>query len=145
MRRLILALPLFALATPVLAQDDMSDTGADLDHLARTMGDPARQQAMARAVGTMTEVLLDIPLAPIIGPIAEAAGEDPRDVDPDATLRKMSPGAGDVSRQIESELPRAMGAMASMSGAFAAMIPQLREVAERMRDALPALDLADRP
>ena len=50
--------------------------------------------------------------------------------DPDATLRKMSPGAGEVSRQIERQLPRAMGAMAGMSGALAGMIPQLREAAD---------------
>lgn len=133
MRRLILALPLLALAAPAAAQD----VEPELDRMARTMGDPARQEAMARAIGTMTEVLLDIPLAPIIGPIAEAAGEDPRNVDPDATLRKMSPGASNVSRQIERELPRAMGAMAGMSGALASTLPALREAAERMRDALP--------
>ena len=134
MRRLILALPLLALAAPAAAQD----TEADLDHMARTMGDPARQEALARAIGAMAEVLLDMPLAPIIAPIAEAAGEDPRAVDPDATLRKMSPAAGEVPRQIERQLPRAMGAMAGMSGALAGMLPQIREAAERMRDALPA-------
>lgn len=142
MRRLILASPLLALAAPAMAQ---ADTEADLDHMARTMGDPVRQEALARATGAMAEVLLDMPLAPIIGPIAEAAGEDPRNIDPDATLRKMSPGAGEVPRQIERQLPRAMGAMAGMSGALAGMIPQLREAAERMRDALPALDLAELP
>lgn len=142
MRRLILALPLLALSAPAMAQDD---TEADLDHMARTLGDPARQEALARAVGAMAEVLLDLPLAPIIAPIAEAAGEDPRRVDPDATLRKMSPGAGEVPRQIERQLPRAMGAMAGMSGAVAGMLPQLREAAERMREALPAIDLAERP
>lgn len=134
MRRLILALPLLALAAPATAQN----TERDLDQMARALGDPARQEAMARALGAMAEVLLDIPLAPIIGPLAEAAGEDPRRVDPDATLRKMSPAAGEVPRQIERQLPRAMGAMAGMSGALAGMLPQLREAAERMRDALPA-------
>lgn len=141
MRRLILAAALLPLAGPVMA----SDTEADLDHMTRAMGDPARQQAMARALGAMAEVLLDIPLAPIIGPLAEAAGEDPRSVDPDTTLRKMSPVAGNVPRQIERQLPRAMGAMAGMSGALAGMLPQLREAAERMRDALPARDLAELP
>lgn len=134
MRRLILAAALLPLAAPAAAQDS---TEIAADRMARTLGDPARQEAMARAIGTMTEVLLDIPLAPIIGPIAEAAGEDPRNVDPDATLRKMSPGAGEVSRTIERELPRAMGAMAGMSGALASTLPALREAAERMRDALP--------
>ena len=133
MRRLILALPLLAIAVPATAQD----TGADLDTMARTMGDPVRQEALARALGTMAEVLLDLPLAPILGPLAEAAGEDPRSVDPDATLRKVSPGASDVPRQIERQLPRAMGAMAGMSGALASTLPALREAAERMREALP--------
>lgn len=133
MRRLIFAAALLPLATPAAAQD----VGPELDRMARTMGDPVRQEAMARAIGTMTEVLLDIPLAPIIGPIAEAAGDDPRNVDPDATLRKMSPGAGEVSRLIERELPRAMGAMAGMSGALADTIPALREAVERVREALP--------
>ena len=139
MRRLILALPLLAIASPALAQ---SDADAGLDRMAKTLGDPARQQALARAVGTMTDVLLDIPLAPILGPLAEAAGEDPRRIDRDATLRKMTPGAGDVSRQVETALPRAMGAMAGMSTVFADLLPQLRDAAERMRDVMPAGDLA---
>lgn len=133
MRRLILAAALLPLAAPAAA----SDTERDLDQVARTMGDPARQEALARAVGAMAEIVLDMPLAPILGPIAEAAGEDPRSVDPDTTLRSVSPGASVVSRQIERELPRAMGAAASMSGAFAAMIPQLRETVDRLRAALP--------
>lgn len=141
MRRPILATVLLPLAAPAAA----SDTAGELDAMARTLGDPARQQAMARALGAMAEVLLDLPLAPIIGPLAEAAGEDPRRVDPDATLRKMAPAAGEVPRQIERQLPRAMGAMAGLSGAFAGALPQLREAAERMRAALPAGDLAELP
>jgi hypothetical protein len=38
-----------------------------------------------------------------------------------------------------------MGAMAGMSGAVAVMLPQLRETAQRMRDALPPIDLTARP
>lgn len=141
MRRLILAAALLPLAAPAAAQD----VDANLDDMTRAMGDPARQEALAQALGTMAEVILDLPLAPIIGPLAEAAGEDPRDIDPDATLRRMTPGASEVPRQIERQLPRAMGAMAGMSGAVAVMLPQLREAAERMRDALPSADLIDLP
>lgn len=140
MRRLILAAALLPLAAPAIAQDRVSDTEYDLAHMAHTLGDPARQEALARALGTVTEVLLDLPLAPIIAPIAEAAGEDPRNVDPDTTLRRMSPGVDDASRQIARELPRALGTMASMSGAFAGLIPQLRDAADRVRDAMPPLD-----
>ncbi|HEU4820025.1 MAG TPA: hypothetical protein VFS87_02565 [Qipengyuania sp.] len=133
MRRLILAAVLLPLAAPAAAQD----VEGDLDTMARTMGDPARQEALARAMGAMAEVLLDLPLAPILGPLAEAAGEDPRSVDPDTTLRSVSPGASEVPREIERQLPRAMGAMAGMSGALAGTIPALREAVERMREALP--------
>jgi len=141
MRRLILAAGLLACAAPAAA----AEPDAELDRMAQVLGDPARQEALAQALATMTEVILDLPLAPIIGPLAEAEGEDPRDIDPDATLRKVSPGASDVPRQIERQLPRAMGAMAGMSGAFAGLLPQLREAAERMRDALPSADLAELP
>lgn len=143
MRRLILAAGLAACAAPAAAAEPGSE--AELDRMAQVLGDPARQEALAQALATMTEVILDLPIAPIIGPLAEAAGEDPRAVDPDATLRKMSPGASAVPRQIERQLPRAMGAMAGMSGAFAGLLPQLREAAERMREAIPTTDLADRP
>ena len=141
MRRLLLAAALFPLAVPAAA----SDTERDLDQVSRALGDPARQEALARAMGAMAEVVLDMPLAPILGPIAEAAGEDPRSVDPDTTLRSVSPGAREVSRQIERQLPRAMGAAAGMSGAFAGLIPQLRETIERMRAALPATDYTELP
>ena len=134
MRRLILAAALLPLAAPAFA----AQPEPELDHMAKALGDPARQEALARAVGAMAEVVLDMPLAPIMRPIAEAAGDNPRRVDPDATLRKISPGAADVPRQIERELPRAMGAMAGMSGAFADLIPQVRETVERLREALPA-------
>lgn len=141
MRRLLLAAAVVFAAAPAAA----SEPERDLDTMARTLGDPARQEAMARAAGAMAEVLLDIPLAPIIGPLAEAAGEDPRRVDRDATLRKMSPGAGAVPRQIERQLPRAMEAMAGMSGAFADLLPQLRDIADRVRAAVPTVPLADKP
>ena len=141
MRRLILAAALLPLAAPAYA----AEPDPALDHMAKALGDPARQEALARALGAMAEVVLDLPLAPIVGPLAEAAGEDPRRIDPDATLRKMSPGAADVPRQIERQLPRAMGAVAGMSGAVAGLIPQLREMAERMREALPVDGPADLP
>ncbi|WP_133366059.1 hypothetical protein [Qipengyuania sediminis] len=138
MRRHLLAALALLLGAPAAAAAPPAAAEPELDSVAKTLADPARQQAMARAAGAMAQVLLDLPLAPIIGPLAEAAGEDPRKVDRDATLRKMAPGAADAPRQIERHLPRAMGAMAGMSGAIAALLPQLREAAERMRDALPA-------
>lgn len=146
MRRLILPALVFALAVPATAAPPIvasEQLEPALDDMARDLGDPARQQALARAVGAMADVVLDIPLAPILGPLAEAAGEDRRRVDPDATLRKVAPGAADAPRQIERQLPRAMASMAGMSGALAALLPTLRDAADRMRAALPAVDLGE--
>lgn len=145
MRHILLAAALLPLAAPAIAAPEYDTVDPALETVTATLGDPVRQQAMARAIGTIAEVVLDLPLAPIIGPIAEAAGEDPRLIDPDATLRKMNPAAGDVSREIERELPRAMGTMASVSGAVADLLPQLRDAVERMRDAIPGAGIADLP
>lgn len=142
MRRLIVPALLLSLAAPAAAG---TTPESELGRVAHAMGDPASQHAMARAIGAMAEAVLDLPLAPIMAPIAQAAGEDPRTIDPDATLRRMSPAAGDVPRLIERQLPAAMGAMAGMSGAAAALLPQLRAAVDRVRDAMPATELAELP
>lgn len=149
----IAALPLAAFAVPAAAQDIVLDepqaaSTADtetMERMADRLRDPATQEALASTMAVMAEVLLDLPLAPILEPLAEAAGEatgeDIGRVDPDATLRKMAPGSENLSDEIREKLPIAMGSMASMTGAMAKMVPALREMAERMKDALPA-DLA---
>lgn len=138
MRRLILVAPLLALGTTAhAATRGEAPVDPAMAEMTRTLGDPVRQQAIAKAMGAMTDVMLDMPLAPILKPLAEAAGEDPRKVDRDATLRKMAPGAGSASRVVERTLPHAMDAMAGMGSALAQMLPQLREIADRMREAIP--------
>ena len=134
MRRLILASALLPLAAPAAA----GVPDSDLSHATEALGDPARQEALAQSLGVMAEVLLDLPLAPLMASVAEAAGEDPKTVDPDMTLRKMAPGAGEVPRAIERNLPRAMSAMAGMGDAISAVLPQLEAMAAQVVDALPA-------
>jgi hypothetical protein len=135
MRTLILSAALAAvtLSAPAFAQDD---TGQAAARTAETLRDPAVQQRMADGMAAASEALLDVPLAPLARAVAEAAGEDPRAVDPDMTLRSVSPNASDVPAEIHDKLPRMMGAMAGMAGGMSAMIPALREMAERMRDAV---------
>ncbi|GMM93599.1 hypothetical protein [Qipengyuania sp. MTN3-11] len=146
---LIAAVPLAAAAAPVAAQDlypAPSETES-LEAMAETLSDPARQEELASTVAVMTEILLDLPLAPILEPMAEIAaettGEPIRLVDPDATLRKIAPGAGRISGEVQDKLPRAMDSVGAMSGAVARMVPALREMAQQLRDTLPS-DLGDR-
>jgi hypothetical protein len=135
MRRLILfaALAGATLSAPAFAQDDTERAAA---RTAETLRDPVLQQRMAAGMAAASEALLDVPLAPLARAVAEAAGEDPGYVDPNMTLRSVSPEASDVPAEIHDKLPRVMGAMAGMAGGMSAMIPALREVAERMREAV---------
>ena len=142
MRTLVATVVLAALAVPVpaLAQDR---TEQDAARIAETLRDPALQESMARGMAAASEALLDVPLAPLARAVAEAAGEDPRDIDPGMTLRHVSPEASDLPAEIHDKLPRAMGAMAGMAGGFSAMIPALREMAERMKDAVGQAGIPD--
>jgi hypothetical protein len=127
------ALAAAALSAPAFAQDDTEQAAA---RTAEALRDPVLQERMADGMAGASEALLDVPLAPLARAVAEAAGEDPRDVDPDMTLRSVSPEANDVPAEIHDKLPRVMGAMAGMAGGMSAMIPALREMAERMKDAI---------
>lgn len=140
MRKLILpAAALAALSTPAVAQerDVQAVDAAPLVDMAQQMRDPERQREIALMVQTMTEVLLDMPIAPLAKAAADMAGEQAEEIDPNTTLRQMAPGAGELSKQVGKNLPRAMDAMSAMAEGFAAMTPALREMAEQMKDALP--------
>lgn len=104
--------------------------------LSQRLSDPVVQEELATTVAVLGEILLDMPLAPIVEPMAEMAGRDADSVDPDLTLRKMNPEASDVPARIARDLPQMMEAMASMAGSFEAMRPALREMAERLEDGL---------
>ena len=153
MRRhwLAVSLPLALLAAPAAAQDapELSPNEDEVaERLSDTLSDPERQQKLALTARVLSEVLLDLPLAPLLQPLADVAGEladeDVPAIDPDTTLRRMAPGAGDMPERIERELPRAMDRLAGASDALATLLPVLRETAERLKDTLPR-DLADAP
>ena len=133
------ALAAFALPVPALAQDAAPAT-PPLAELADQMRDPASQREMALMLQAMTEVLLDMPIAPLAQAAAEMAGEKAEAIDPDTTLRSMAPDAGRVSEEVARSVPRAMQAAGAMAEGVAAMTPMLREMARRMREAMPARD-----
>ena len=87
MRKILLPALLAALATPAMAEA-AGPTNAPLAGLGEQMHDPERQRDMALMLRAMTEVLLDMPIAPLAEAAAEMAGEDARPIDPDMTLRQ---------------------------------------------------------
>ena len=148
MRKIVVsALSATALAAPapLLAQDEaevdaplaLEQPDSDFSDMAERMQDPEKQREMALMLRTMSEVLLDLPLAPLMNSMSEIAGEDAPKVDPDATLRSVAPEAGRVPEEIEKNLPRALDAMGSMAEAFETMLPELQDMAARLKDTVP--------
>ncbi|WP_324828572.1 hypothetical protein [Qipengyuania zhejiangensis] len=141
MRTLILPAAIMAMvATPAAAQAAPPQDAPPLADMADQMRDPDRQRDMALMVQTMTEVLLDMPIASLAKAAAEMAGEQAEAVDPDLTLRKMAPDAGQVSEGVAVAVPRAMQAMGGMAEGLAAMMPALRDMADQLKRALPPQD-----
>lgn len=138
MRTLTRITALVALAAPLPALAQVSDAEIATAEVEATLKDPVAQAAIAEGMAAASEALLDIPLAPLAKAVAEASGEDPDYVDPDMTLRSVSPDAQDAPDRVRESLPRVMGAMGSMAGGMGAMIPALREMADRMRAAVEA-------
>ncbi len=127
-------LALAGTAAPAAAQDIQTD--GDIAALTDRLSDPAFQQELAVTVAALSQVLLDLPIAPLAEAAADMAGETAQDIDPDMTIRKALPEASDVPQVIERELPQAMDRMAGLSGAMQAMLPALRDAARQMEGAL---------
>lgn len=144
MRKLVCtaALAICALSVPASAQggDGEGADPAPLAGLSETMGDPARQRELALMLRAMTEVLLDVPIAPLAQAAADMAGAKARDIDPDLTLRKVAPGAGAVGERIERDLPRAMATVGSLADSLAAMTPLIEDMAGRLREGVTEND-----
>ena len=160
MRKILFSLPFFVLAAPLAAQTDGQTNGAivlpefdapapiaevALGGLSEKLSDPATQDEIAATVSVLSEILLALPLAPLIEPLAEATADvadlPRRPVDPDLTLRRMSPRAGEVAQRVARDLPRTMDRMADASDGIAALIPALRDavrqIGERVETSLP--------
>lgn len=134
LRSLALAAPAAALILPLPAQ---ANHDRELGPVIEDLSDPARQQAMAQTLSTLSQMLLDLPLAPMARAVAQATGEDPDLVDPQMTLRQLSPEAERVPEELSDRVPEMMGAMAGMAQGMEAMLPALRQMAERMEQSLP--------
>ena len=131
-RSLAIAAPLALLAVPAHAADE-----SEMAPVIEALSDPDQQQTMAQTLSTLSQMLLDLPLAPMARAVAQAAGEDPEAIDPQMTLRRMSPDAERVPEQLSARVPQMMGAMAGMAEGVEAMLPALRQMAERMEKSLP--------
>ncbi|MEC7534483.1 MAG: hypothetical protein VYB96_07160, partial [Pseudomonadota bacterium] len=139
MLRSVLPAFFLSLALPTAVSAQATDREG-LSDLGEQMRDPAHQRDMALMLQAMTEVLLDMPVAPLAQAAAEMVGEETRDIDPDLTLRRMVPQADRAGEEVARVVPRAMQAAGSMAESLAAMTPLLRDMAARMRAIAPQAD-----
>lgn len=128
-------------SSAALAQSADPVPEATAGAMAHRMADPVFQQELAVTLATLSQVLLDMPIAPLAQAAADIVGEETAAIDPDTTLRKIAPEASGVPGVIEQELPRAMERMAGMAGGIEAMLPALREAARQMEQALEGAEL----
>lgn len=130
----VLAAPLATLAivAPVQARAE-----SEMTPMIKALSDPDKQQAMAETLSALSQLLLDLPLAPMARAAAKAAGQDPEGIDPDMTLRRISPDAEHMPEELSARVPQMMGAMAGMAEGMEAMLPVLRQMAERMEQSFP--------
>ena len=123
-------LPAFAAASALAATPALAAEG-DAARLAEELRDPARQAEIAAMVETMTAIMLDMRVAPLLRAKAEIEGGDPDAVDPDLTVRDLAGAeAEDAPREVAKRLPQMMRALATLTVAFEQMLPELRAMGE---------------
>ena len=142
-RALLAAASLVAIAAPMPAFAQEAETPLEVEEpveladLTDKLSDPERQREVALMARAISEVLLDLPVAPLMEAMGQIAGEEAPMVEPGTTLRSLAPQAGRVPEEIERNLPRAMDAVSAMAGAAEIMLPQLRELAQRLEETIP--------
>lgn len=138
----------------VLYQDEMSEAAPDagtgtqadpgMTALAETLSDPLEQQKMAAMVGAVGEVLMQVPVGPLIDAVSRAvpdqAAADMPAIAPDATLRDLA--GRDKARLIQAEIADKVPDMMAMLGGLVkgmeAMRPALADMSRQLQSQLSA-------
>lgn len=107
--------------------------------IARQLDDPMTQYMVAGALAAITKQMLETPMEPFLRAIESAGvGDALPDVPPDATLGNLAgPKAERLPGQIMQRVPKLMGSFADMASAYGDMLPELKAMAKRMKDAVP--------
>lgn len=120
----------------VLAAPAAAEPYGEATRAAEDLRDPARQAQIAGTVEAATDAMLGMPAGPLLRAMAEIAGDDPEEIDPDLRMGDLvGPEAADAPREFAYRLPAMMASMAGLAAALEEMLPELRE---RMAHALPA-------
>lgn len=144
--RSLFTLPLLAvslsLSVPVAAQDRAPES-----EIVEKLNDPAFQDGLASMMAGFMTAMMDLPVGQFAAVMEQAVPDDLKKgdrlsrVDPDATLgdlaRKDDP---DFDRNIEGKMRKGTAMMGIMASEFGAMLPQLREMGEKMKRRMGELE-----
>lgn len=115
-----------------LARED----GGRAGEMAERLSDPATQIAVTAVLSTLAQSVLDMDLGPLSRAMDDAGLRS--GLPPDARVGDIAgPDAARAPEEIARRTPRMMSAMAGMAGALDEMMPQLRDIGQRMKDAIP--------
>lgn len=139
------ALPAIAVAasltlaapTAAFAQDSTEPPAeTSLSELTEKLSDPLFQDQAATMAEALMGAFLELPIGPMVEALDQASGGEGPDIDPDARIVDLAPEAEDLPREVSERLPEAMSAMSGMAEGFEAMLPALRDMADRMKAAV---------
>ncbi len=120
------------LPAPALAQEN------EAAQIAERLNDPATQYAVAGMISAMSKAMLDIQVGPFLEAMEGMGGKAAPDLGPDATVADLAgTDHAQVRAQLLENVPRMMTAMGSMAGTIEEMMPQLKAMAEQMKNAVP--------
>jgi hypothetical protein len=139
-----LALAALVSAPAMARENDARDR--EMGRVVEELSNPRNQRAAGAAMGALAEMLLSMKTAPLAKAMDAMGNRDAaRAIPRHGTLADMAgPEARALPREAERRVPQMMGAMAGMAGVMQAMLPQLEEMAARMKDVLPER-IGDRP
>ncbi|MFC4294318.1 hypothetical protein ACFO0A_04510 [Novosphingobium tardum] len=123
-----------ALAVAALAPFPAAARDRATSEMAEKMQDPRLQHTMAAAVRAMSDAMLDMRVGPLLR-AAESVNHPVRGrhIDPDTTLRDYAgPEAERMPEEMSRQVPKMMGQMGRMAGAFDDMVPELKGMAREM-------------
>jgi len=133
--RHFLTLPLLAvslsLSVPASAKDRAPET-----EMIEKLNDPAFQDGMASMMSGLMTAMMELPIGKFVNAVEKAVPEarGQSSIDPDATIgdlaRRDDP---DFDRNIERKMRKGTAMMGIMASEFGAMLPQLREMADKMK------------
>lgn len=127
----------FAVPSAAFAQEapaEAPDTA--LAEMSEKLADPDFQAQAATIAQVLVGTLLDLQVGPLAEAVNEATGGEGPEIDPDARVRDLAPGADELPGEVADRLPEAMSAMSGMAEGMQAMLPALRDMAERMRSSV---------